>query len=239
MQTTVNLFPAIGVVGELVTYGPEPRIQPRILYHASQDLVVGYAYTESTAGDAITDNTATVGGTGQFAGILAFPKTLSTFGTVAGGPLAPTLVGANYTTGSLVTFGTIYVNLAASANLGDLVAYDTTTGALSTVSRLNSAFTAAQSTTTLTVSAFTAGTAPLGVGSVIRTATGAYVGTIQSLGTGTGGTGTYTLESSATVSSTSMTALPIAGSGKLFVPNARVDILAPSGSSTWAITLTN
>lgn len=64
--------------------------------------------------------------------------------------------------------------------------------------------TGAISTTTLTVSAVTSGT--LAVGQPI-TGTGVTAGTvITALGTGTGGTGTYTVSASQTVSSTAITA---------------------------------
>lgn len=58
-------------------------------------------------------------------------------------------------------------------------------------------------TTTMTVSAVTSGT--LAVGQTVYDAAGAVIGTIQSLGTGTGGTGTYILSASATKSSQQMT----------------------------------
>lgn len=67
------------------------------------------------------------------------------------------------------------------------------------------------STTTLTVSAVTSGT--LKVGSVIY-GTGVTAGTtITALGTGTGGTGTYTVSASQTVSSTTISAYAIVTAG--------------------------
>jgi len=57
-------------------------------------------------------------------------------------------------------------------------------------------------TTTLTVSAVASGT--LAVGQTVYDSTGAVIGTVASLGTGTGGTGTYILSASATKSSQAM-----------------------------------
>lgn len=76
------------------------------------------------------------------------------------------------------------------------IASDTTSGAF---------FTASASGTTLTVSAVANGT--LAVGQVVcRSDTGAPVAYISALGTGAGGTGTYTLSASATIGSMTMMA---------------------------------
>ncbi len=238
-QTVTNITTANGVPGDLAYLGPEPRVQPRICYSAAQAQTFGFAFTESTAGDMLLGNTAIVGGTGKFAGILVQPKAASTFGTSAGGPLAPTLNLPDYATGSLCTFGDVFVALGAACSIGDLVSYHTTTGALSTINATANAFTAAQSTTVLTVSAFTAGGTPIGVGSKIYTATGTYVGTVQTLGTGTGGTGTYNLETSATVGSQAMTSAPVAAASNVIIPNARVNHFPLTGAGVGVITLTN
>lgn len=64
-------------------------------------------------------------------------------------------------------------------------------------------FTASISTTTLTVTAVTSGT--LAVGTLVaNNSTGVTYGYITALGTGTGGTGTYTLDTSNTIASTTM-----------------------------------
>jgi len=68
----------------------------------------------------------------------------------------------------------------------------------------NAVVTGSISTTTLTVSAVTSGTLSIGV---VLSGTGITAGTtITALGTGTGGTGTYTVSASQTVSSTTITA---------------------------------
>lgn len=239
-QTQSNRFTAPASVGDIVYLGAEPRIQPHVLYHASLPLYIGYAYTLSTAGDLQTSNTATVGGaTADFAGIFVKPKEQFSFGTTAGGPLAATLAVPNYTTGGLMKSGHCAVSLPAAAALNDKVVFDTTTGALSTVIHVPASMTYDQSTTTATISSFVAGGTPIGVGSVFVSSTGAYLGTVQSLGTGTGGNGTYVVETSATVSGATATAQPIAGSGKRFVPNAIVDFVPLTAAGIAIITLTN
>lgn len=65
-------------------------------------------------------------------------------------------------------------------------------------------FTASVSGFTLAVSAVSNGTLAVGL-SINRGDTGASIGTISALGTGTGGTGTYTLNSSATITSMTFT----------------------------------
>ncbi len=237
-QTATNITTANGVPGELAYLGPEPRGQSRICYSAGQAQTFGFAFTESTAGDMLLGNTCIVGGTGKFAGILAQPKAAALFGSSTN-HLAASLNLPDYATGELLSFGDIFVSLAAAAAIGDLVQFHTTTGALSTIPFANSAFTASQSTTVLTVSAFTAGTAPIKVGSKVYLNTGTYVGTVQSLGTGTGGTGTYNLETSATVGSGAMNAAPVASASNIIVPNTRVNHYPLTGAGVAVITLTN
>ena len=235
-QTVTNVFTAVGVPGEAAYFGPEPRVQPRIMYSGGTNPnTMGFAFTESTVGDIQLSGTVTVGGTGQFAGILVQPKASSTFGTTAGGPLAATLNMPDYSTGEMLSFGDVFVALPAAANIGDLVAYNTTTGTLTSTAP-TAAFTASQSTTVLTVSAITAGN--LGVGTQVYSA-GVLVGTIISLGTGTGGTGTYNMNTSATVSSAAMTAASVAASGTAFVPKARVNHFPITAAGVAVVTLSN
>ncbi|MHB8283959.1 MAG: structural cement protein Gp24 [Caulobacteraceae bacterium] len=88
------------------------------------------------------------------------------------------------------------------ANLADGTAYAAATGQAPTgavvTASAGSAFTGGITGTTLTVSALATGSGPIAVGQ--RITTGAATGTtITALGTGTGGTGTYTVSSSQTV----------------------------------------
>lgn len=229
-QSSVSFDQGFGVVGEIFLDGPM-RAQPLILDSTDPaDNVIGRYFTiDATTGKA------EAGGTGAIGGILANPKAYSSNGTVADGPLAPTLVLPNETVAEFLTMGEVIVSLAADADIGDLVLYDTTDGSLSVAAPV-ATFTASQSTTTLTVSAITAGT--LGVGSVVKQASG-NLSTIIALLTGTGGAGTYTVDTSQTVSSGAATATSVAPSGKAFVPNATITRYNTTGASLAVAKLTN
>lgn len=126
-QSTVALNQGFGVVGEIVFEGPL-RATPGIIKGADPTLnVVGRAFTVDVA-----DGQYTAGGTGVFGGILANPKALSSVGTSAGGPLAPTLTVPNGTVGEFVTMGEIVVALGAGANIGDPVKFVNATGVIAT-----------------------------------------------------------------------------------------------------------
>ena len=238
-QTTSNFFTAPAIPGEVVVLGPAPRVESRIINSSgATPNTFGFVATELTGGDVQLNASARIGGSGVFAGILVQPKAAATFGTSAGGPLAATLDLPDNATGSVLQFGTVAVALPNASAIGDVVTYNTTTGAIADTFAATATFTAAQATTTLTVSAITAGN--IGIGSVIRSATGAILGEVTALGTGTGGTGTYTLNTSATVASSAMTANSEASTASTkLIPNARVDYYAVTGASTGLITLTN
>lgn len=67
-----------------------------------------------------------------FAGFLVNPKVYALTGT-SGNPLAATLTLPNDGIAELLTMGTIIVTVPASCAIGDLVVYDNTTGAISTI----------------------------------------------------------------------------------------------------------
>ncbi len=237
-QTTVNFERALGVPGEWAYDGPQ-RVQAAILHSASAayNIVGATACTMTTAasdGDPNVPIVAAAGGTGLFAGILCNPKVYASYGTSGGGPLAPTMTLANDWNVELALMGELVVTLANAAAPGDQVMYDTTTGALSST-EATAVFTAAQTTTVITVSAISKGN--LGVGSVVNT--GALQSIIQSLGSGTGGAGTYNVNTSQSVGSGAMTATSVAPSGKAFVPNCVVDRYAPTGAGLAIVKLTN
>src|ERR1700751_938029 len=102
-----------------------------------------------------------------------------------------------------------------SAMTGWAASTSTAPGTLVRQSAATAAFTASQSTTTLTVTAVSAGTITLG--QQIQTTGGASTTTITALGTGTGGTGTYTVQASQTVGSTTWNAGLPAGNERAFV----------------------
>ena len=207
-QTSVNVELGFGIAGALYDDGPV-RSAPYELNStsAAYNVVGATAYTVSSGDPANGSGcaVAAAGGTGAFAGILMNSKVYSTNGTTAGA-LNPSMALPNYFIGELLTMGDIVVTLPGSANIGDLVGYDKTTGALATYPAIAS-FTASMATTgVLSVSAVTSGM--LQVGQYIS-GTGIPANTvITALGTGTGYTGTYTTSAVgvAAVSAEAMTA---------------------------------
>jgi hypothetical protein len=242
-QSQVNVFNTLGFIGQQADNGPV-RAQTWNLYSAGQAQSIGFAFTKSSGGNpdptsyppgSSLAGTAQVGGTGQFAGILVNPLEQTLWGSASvGGALSPSLILPDYSVGALATFGQFFVKLATAANIGNLVYYDNTTGALDSMSPI-STFTGVVSTNTLTVSGFVAGGAPLAIGTVIS-GTGVTPGTvISALGSGTGGNGTYTVTGAATVSSTTMTGNAVAPSGKTFVPNCVVTRYDVAASTSVAV----
>lgn len=216
LQTSVTIFNALGIPGDLAFDGPY-RARSYNLFSSGVPNVIGYAYTVTSGAapnpDAAAGNAgvAKVGGTGVFAGILVNPKEYPLRGTVAGGPLAASLVLPDYAIGDLVIMGELFVNLPGPANVGDLITYDPLTGALNSIVPTTT-FTAsiaaggASTPDVMTVTAVSAG--QLSIGQQISGAgipSGVY---ILSLGTGHGYTGTYNLSSinTLTISSEAMTA---------------------------------
>lgn len=239
-QTTVNIWSAGGVVGEIAFDGPM-RASPYNLFSSGVANLVGNAYTVTSggnpdpSGNSGVAGTATVGGTGAFAGILINPKDYASFGTT-GGPLNPTMTLPDYSIGQLAIQGEFWVNLPGPANLGDIVTYDPLTGNLNSIAPITK-FTAsiaaggsAGTPDVMTVSAVAVGT--LAVGQLVSGSTvegGTY---ILSLGTGTGNTGTYNLSTinQQTVSSRAMTAPNVpqpafAASAAYITTSAGVDTL--------------
>lgn len=236
-QQQVNIQQGFGVPGELATDSPH-RAKTYILNSAdaAYNIVGATAFTLDVEGKARAGGAISEGH--PFVGILANPKVYANNGTALGGSLAPTLTLRNGEVGELVSMGQLVVTLPAAAEIGDLVAYDNTTGALSTVTAFFSG-TGAIATDTLTVSAVDAGSGTLGVGSVV-TGPNVLPGTIiTALGTGTGGTGTYTVNQSQTASSGAISANAIAPSGKTIIPNAQVFGYESTGAGLGVIQLTN
>jgi hypothetical protein len=125
-QSAVSLQQGFGVIGELFDSGPS-RAQPfTIVSGSAANNVFGRAFTVTSQG------VAAAGGTNPFAGILVNPKGQASYGTSAGGPLAPTLTLANNTEAELLSEGSVIVTLGAAADVGDLVYYTNATGILTT-----------------------------------------------------------------------------------------------------------
>jgi len=239
-QSTVNIFNAIGVVGDLAFSGPIRAIPYNLNSDTGYPNVIGRAFTVLTGGvptptgAAPNAGSARAGGTGPFAGILVNPKAYVTAGT-GGNALAPTLTLPDNAVGELLQMGEIFVAFPGAAAIGDKVFFDNTTGELGTTGAI--AGTATQSGTVLTVATSTGGN--IGVGSVISVAGAAQV-TVVSLGTGTGGTGTYNVNFSQTVgSAAAITGTPAAPTGKTLVPNCEVAHYGLTGAGVGVIKLTN
>ena len=245
-QSTVNIYSALGVPGDLAFDGPI-RSAPYTLNSSGTANYIGYAYTVSDganpdpSGNSPYAGTARVGGTGVFAGILVNSKEYASFGG-DDGPLSPTLALPDYSTGELLTMGYVFVELPGPADVGDQVFYNTTSGALGSLSP-KFVGTAAISATTMTVSARAAGnTGLLGLGSVITGPNVTPGTTITALGTGTGSAGTYTVSVSQTAAASAISSPTAPASGMLAIPNCvvdRFDIDAVSPTGLAVIKLTN
>lgn len=128
-QTTVNIFSGAGVPGDFYTDSPR-RAESYILESAdATNNVFGRAFTKK-AGQGLAQ-VGNPSGTAVFAGFLVNPKGSVNYG-VFGNALAPSLVLPNESQAELATWGSIFVELPAAANIGDYVYFDNTTGALTT-----------------------------------------------------------------------------------------------------------
>jgi len=127
-QNTVALQMGFGVPGEI--YANAPRVSSSWTLNSASPNIFGYAFSVLSQGFAQVGNP---GGTAVFAGILVNPKGSASYGAPGGAPLSPTLTLANFSQGELATEGSFVVTLPAAAAIGDVVIYDETTGALSTI----------------------------------------------------------------------------------------------------------
>lgn len=219
-QSVVNIYNAAGVVGESAFSGPR-RALPYNLFSNGTANIIGHAFTKTNggnpdpSGNSPVAGTAQTGGTGEFAGILAYPKQYASFGTT-GSPLAPTLTLPDNTIGNLAIMDYLWAFLAGPASVNDLVTYNSVTGALSSIvptAQFTASIAATAGGDVMTVTAVAQGV--LAVGQKISGAGVSGATFIASLGTGKGGAGTYILSTInlLTVSSETMTApnVPPAG----------------------------
>lgn len=126
-QSAVNVTLGFGVIGELIVDGPQ-RAEPLIL--DSTGGTIGNFFTKSNSTGVATQG-GTIGAGIVLAGFLVNPKEFASFGGTS--PLDPTLTLAGNKQGVFLTMGTVVVSITGAANIGDLVQYNTTTGALSCV----------------------------------------------------------------------------------------------------------
>lgn len=127
-QSTVSLAQGFGVPGELFTDAPYQATAYTIYTSAS----AAYNIIGATCCTITSQGFVEAGGTGTFAGFLVDPKDQALFGA-SSVPLNPTLTVNNYSVVECLTMGVIIVTLPASAAIGDYVVYNTTTGAISTI----------------------------------------------------------------------------------------------------------
>lgn len=129
-QQTVALYAGAGVPGEMFSDYPR-RAQTFSISSASAayNIIGATCFTVSAEGIAQAGN-----GSGylSFAGFLFNPKVYALQG-VTGNTLGATMVLPNNVIGEFLTEGNLWVTLPAAANIGDLVIYDNTTGAISTI----------------------------------------------------------------------------------------------------------
>lgn len=130
-QKQVNIEMGFGIPGDIHTDGPTRTESLVMNSEGKQPNYVGYAFTKDA-----TTNVAKAGGaiaSGRvFAGILVNSKAYPLFGE-NGDTLAPTLSLPDNQRGDFLTMGDVVVKVATECKIGDLVAYDTTTGEISTV----------------------------------------------------------------------------------------------------------
>jgi len=213
-QASVNYDFGFGIPGEIVRAGPQRAKIGMINSASALNNVFGRAFTRN-----VGTNTVGAGGTGVYYGILANPKEHAS-GGLAGAPLSPNFALNNLTQAAFAEMSLICVALVGTAKQGDTVNFNQADGTLSALTSL-ATFTASQAAGVLTVSAISGGN--LGIGSVVTLANGTAVGTITSLGSGTGGVGTYNLNTSATVASQAMVATSVIPAGFTQVPRAYID----------------
>jgi structural protein gp24 len=207
-QQSVNIQYAAGVPGALYDDSPErSAVWELNSASAAYNIIGATAFTATSAdpgsGDAC--GVAAAGGTGQFVGILSNSKLYANIGTSAGA-LISNFVLPNNVPAQLTTMGHLWVTLPGPANPGDVVAYDPTTGALSTYAKTTS-ITASlvASTGILTVTAVASGQVQVGQQFFVP-GSGSF--TITQNDSGVGGTGTYYTDynvGGSNISSTTMT----------------------------------
>jgi len=125
-QQSIYRVSGAGVPGEAYNDSPS-RVQPFSLNSTDPTKnTFGTAFTVQSEGIAQSGNVA---GNKVYAGILVNPKGSALYGQVVNA----TLTLPNGAVAELATMGSWWVTLPAAAAIGDVVIYDNTTGALSTI----------------------------------------------------------------------------------------------------------
>ena len=126
-QQTVNVGLNIGVIGDILLDEPH-REQPVTL--DANGGTLGNAFTKSNTTGIATQGGAITNGSTVFAGIAVNPKIEPLFGSAATNPLSASLTLQGNSQAVMLTMGSCVVSLAQAFNIGDLVQYNLTTGAL-------------------------------------------------------------------------------------------------------------
>ena len=128
-QSNVFIYAGAGVPGEMFSDYPS-RGQTFTINSASAayNIIGATCFTVTSQGFAQAGS----GGTQGFAGFLANPKVYALQGVV-GNTLGATLTLPNFVVGEFITEGALWVTLPAAANIGDLIVYNNTTGAIESV----------------------------------------------------------------------------------------------------------
>jgi hypothetical protein len=129
-QSSVFLYQGAGVQGDI--FADQPKIGKTytlVSASAAYNIVGATCYTITSEGIAQAGS----GGTLGFAGFLANSKVYP-LANPSGSPLAPTMTLPNQAIGELITEGAMWVFLPNTANIGDLIIYNNTTGAISSIS---------------------------------------------------------------------------------------------------------
>lgn len=129
-QSTVNIVPNLGVVGDILLDEPS-RIEPVTLATAG---AIGQFFTKANGTGLASLGGAITAGSVVFGGIAVNPKIEPLFGSSAASPLNPNLNLVANSQVALLTLGSCVVSIPNAWNIGDYLQYNTTTGVISTYS---------------------------------------------------------------------------------------------------------
>lgn len=126
-QSTVNVALNIGVIGDILVDEPS-RSQPVTLDNSGG--TIGNFFTKSNTTGIATQGGTITNGSVVLGGIAVNPKIEPLFGSSATNPLAPSLTLQPNSQVVLMTMGSCIVSITNTFNIGDLLSYNTTTGAI-------------------------------------------------------------------------------------------------------------
>ncbi|HEX5461061.1 MAG TPA: hypothetical protein VFX20_13940 [Steroidobacteraceae bacterium] len=130
-QTTVtNVLLNLGVPGDIILDEPH-RIQPVTLDGTGGS--IGNVFTKDATTGIATQGGAIGSGNKVFAGIAVLPKQEPHFGSGATDPLSASLILEPNSQVAMMTFGSCVANIPNAFKVGDVVIYNTTTGALASM----------------------------------------------------------------------------------------------------------